>query len=93
MGNHEFCMGCGMSDFHCDYACEQVNPEGRKRVLREQAERKAEHERGEILLDRMKVDLMALYKLDSFDVIVDGDKLYVYGFALARAEKRRRNLS
>lgn len=38
MGNHEYCTGCGASDFHSGESCEQAYPE---RWAKKQAERKA----------------------------------------------------
>lgn len=53
MGNHEYCSGCGASDFHFGYTCEQAYPEGRARKLKEAAER--EHQR---TLDNAAVEEM-----------------------------------
>ena len=39
MGNHEYCSGCGASDFHSGYSCKEAYP---KRWAEKEAERKAE---------------------------------------------------
>ena len=84
MGNHEFCTRCQESDFHHGMTCEDAYPESLKKADQERAERAVEKERGRVLIEDLDKEL----RLRGIEPVNQGDTLVVYGFELARAEKR-----
>lgn len=90
MGNHEFCTGCGASDFHIGKTCEEAYPEKRKKVLERNAVAEEEQKVGAVILEKL-VNQLKEHGIYSSLIRRQGlyskiDNLDVTGYALARSE-------
>ena len=91
MGNHEYCVDCGASDFHHGQTCQEAYPEGYAETQKLRAERAEERKRGRVLLEQFKKKLedwglgyVSVNSEDGYDYIT------VTGFELVRAEKKNK---
>lgn len=80
MGNHEYCTGCGASDFHSGQSCEEAYPEGFKRKQAEKIIEEKTSINGTLAAKR----LIALLKKEGWPAQVQwaGGHVQVYTFDL-----------
>lgn len=82
MGNHEYCVGCGQSDFHIGRTCQEAYPLSFKL---EEAKRK-EAAREQKLIPAAIKEVVIFLKLCGIPVSSTyNDNIAIYGFDLVRA--------
>lgn len=89
MGNHEFCEGCGESDFHRGKTCQEAYPESFAKEENARRQRRHEREQGSVLIGGFVKELKEKYNIEA---IYDNYGITIYGFELVRAEKRKHEI-